>query len=501
MFPDLAKLRELTEKAKGFSDLEDLVAFFSADAVKDAQWPDEAAPLSFASDAYVTRFRQRLIDAGSFTPDEVEAIMRHARAYAGGMARAAQRQEGDGEPDDIAASENFWQLPALGRVAFSQGDVGKLTPWMQITPKAGSQFTHPRYGKVSFTREMASEMVRNFQGRVYQEHIPIDAEHDLKTSGALGYFRELRVAADGSVEARIELTDRGAKLREQDAFRYFSPEFFRAWRDPATEKVYNHLLIGGAFTTRPFFKDQHLAPLAASEGSYSTWSMSGKGPHMASRYQKDAEGNFILDADGNPQLTAEAIAEDAKAAEAAALTASEQALAAFREQHKLGEDGKPLPTPPADTKAQGFAEQYPEEAARMAEQAKELARLRHGEQVRRFTDVTRGVGGEGDGSRPWLGETAKHVEHMISLAERFGEDSEQFNWYVEMNREHAEQAHKAGIFSEHGSTSTGNGSKSADDRATAAAKELQKTNSNLSFSEALDQALRNDPSLYEDSIS
>jgi hypothetical protein len=82
---------------------------------------------------------------------------------------------------------------------------------------------------------------------------------------------------------------------------------------------------------------------------------------------------FITDADGNPQLTPEGIAEieaeEAAAAEAIKVEASEAAVAKFREEHNLDENGKPKP----DTKASAFAEQFPEQAAQMAETQRKAA--------------------------------------------------------------------------------------------------------------------------------
>lgn len=502
MFPDLAKLQSFGEAVE-LDELKQLIEFFAA-APQDAVWPAEDAPLGFAGVTYLERFRKQLVDSGRFEDDEIALIMRHARGYAGGMASADARRARN-EPDDVAANEQFMQLPALGRfnIDLQPVQAGELTPWMQITPRAGSSFSHPKYGTVAFNRAMADEMVRNFRSGIYQDHIPVDAEHDTKLSGALGYFRELRVRTDGAVEARLELTNRGEALRAADAFRYFSPEFFRSWTDPATERTYNNVLIGGAFTTRPFFKDQHLAPLAASE-SYTTWQMGGT---PVDRWQKDDKGALILDKDGNPQLTEEARKADeaaaTKASEEAARAAGEAAVTAFRDEHKLDEQGKPVEAKGEsedDDKTKSFSEQYPDEAKRFQEIEAENARLRTAEQSRRFTDIVRGTGGSEDGARPFTGETERHVTHMVALAEKFGEDSDEFGHYVAREREHAEQLAKAGLFNERGSSGKGK-AQSAEERAEAAVAELMKEDPDLSYGDAMDQVLSRNPELYGESLA
>ena len=501
MFPDLSVLKSFGERVS-LVELSQLIEFF--ESVEDAVWPEDDEPLGFASVTYLDRFRRRLADSGKFDDTELGLIMRHARGYAGGMASAeAKKRRKDDDEDSLAASEGYFQhdgVVDLQPVIASEANM----PWVQITPRAGATFKHPRYGNVAFTQETAREMVKNFDAKVYQEHIPVDAEHATKLSGALGYYRSLRVRTDGAVEARIELSDRGKQLRSEGGFRYFSPEFFQAWTDPASGTVHKNVLVGGAFTTRPYFKDKHLAPLAASE--VQIWTVKKESVRMGEQWKKDDEGVLVLDADGNPQMTDEATAEAKTEAEKTSTEASEAAVTKFRDDHKIDEDGKPIDPDKKDDDddAKKFAEQYPEQAAQMAEQATQMtklaetnASLKLDAETQKFTDVVLGRSGEADGARPWAGETEKHVVHLLSLSEKFGDESDEIKHYVNMNREHAEQIAASSLFSETGSNAPVEAS-DAEGRVEAKVVEHMKANPDMTHAEATDAVLEANPEMYNE---
>lgn len=136
--------------------------------------------------------------------------------------------------------------------------------WIPYLPLPG-RYHHPQYGEVLITRQRNQHFVDNINGRVYGQDIPIDAEHESKLSGAMAYIKEAKVNSDGSVDARVEWTDRGRLLVESERFKYFSPEWYDEWTDPATGETHQDIAIGGAITTRPFYKEDALRPLIASE--------------------------------------------------------------------------------------------------------------------------------------------------------------------------------------------------------------------------------------------
>lgn len=150
---------------------------------------------------------------------------------------------------------------ALGR-SFIEFTAAEPPESINIFPKPGT-YKHPVWGDVEVTEEGNQEFVDNFANQVYQEHIAIDAEHEPKLSGAVGYMKELSLNEDGSVEATIDWTERGKQLIEQDGYKYISPEWFEHWQDPATEDKFDNVIVGGALTNSPFFKD--LRSLVASD--------------------------------------------------------------------------------------------------------------------------------------------------------------------------------------------------------------------------------------------
>jgi hypothetical protein len=68
--------------------------------------------------------------------------------------------------------------------------------------------------------------------------------------------------------AKLELTQKGADLLNEGAYRYFSPEIVFYKTDEETGKPITNMLVGGAFTNRPFFKS--MQPLMASEDGQAT---------------------------------------------------------------------------------------------------------------------------------------------------------------------------------------------------------------------------------------
>lgn len=203
---------------------------------------------------------------------EEQAEFNHlAAGHAGGSARAdrlrAEREAADAEGAK-ATSEgehtNGWPLVAGPFDLSEDGRTGRV----QIFPRCGT-YTHPRYGELVVTPEFLAEVKRNFEAKVYQQELPltIDLEHQTSLSGAAGWISDIEVKGQDGADAIIEFNDRGQALVSADAYRYFSPEYYDSWQDPATGKVYKNVLVGGALTNRPFFKG--MAPVVvASEGLY-----------------------------------------------------------------------------------------------------------------------------------------------------------------------------------------------------------------------------------------
>lgn len=148
---------------------------------------------------------------------------------------------------------------------FVEASFADVPEWIPLLPTPGV-YPHPTYGPVDLSADTVGEYVRNFGAGVYGQRIPVDLEHDLPLSGAMGYITEVRTNADGSADARVDWNERGRQVLTEDRFRYVSPTLRREWADPVSMKTHRNVIVGAALTTRPYFKEQSLRPLiAASE--------------------------------------------------------------------------------------------------------------------------------------------------------------------------------------------------------------------------------------------
>jgi len=180
----------------------------------------------------------------------------------------------------IAASDHG--TPRL----FSEIAFADVPEWWPCLPKPGV-YEHPTYGEVDMSESVRDQIIENFNAHVYQTHIPVDTDHDIGSSGTGGYLRELRVNADGSTDVRVEATDVGKRLIESDRVKYVSPTILSSWTDYSTDPInptkHEHVLIGLALTSRPFFKEAALRPLIAA------CETATKGTGMAETNQKPGE--------------------------------------------------------------------------------------------------------------------------------------------------------------------------------------------------------------------
>lgn len=126
------------------------------------------------------------------------------------------------------------------------------------------KWQHPMYGEMEITSADVAEFVRNFKDKVRRD-LPITAGHDNGMNGgelpAVGWFRELIDRGVNGLYAVIEWTEEGKRLLGARAFKYFSPEFYEEYDDPQTHEVRHHVLVGGALTNKPYFKE--LDPVVA----------------------------------------------------------------------------------------------------------------------------------------------------------------------------------------------------------------------------------------------
>lgn len=348
------------------------------------------------------------------------------------------------EPEDafeLMASE-LADLAAAGHThrLFNTIACAEAPEWIPFLPKPGT-YAHPRYGDITITRERNARFVKNYKDGVYQDRLPIDAEHETKLSGAVGWVADMRQNDDGSADAKAEWTDRGRAFFQADRFRYFSPEWYDVWEDPATRIQHRDVAIGGALTTRPFFKAPALRPLFASEGSL--------------RIDDSVQGD-TMDAQQFAELETKFKALEA---ENAALKSASETTAASNKQ--------------------------------LAEQ---MAAMQADARTQRYTALIRGLG---DSAHPhrWFGEVANHVEVLNTFAQTFGEDSPQFKAYVTQQQAVAAQIATSEAFRELGSDASGR-PESAWAQIERKASELRAAEPALSIEQATAKVMEREPALY-----
>lgn len=120
------------------------------------------------------------------------------------------------------------------------------------------KWSHPVYGEMEITSAHVAEFVKNFKDKVRRD-IPITAGHDNGMNGgelpAVGWFKELIDRGVNGLYAVVEWTEEGQRLLKARAFKYFSPEFYEEYSDPETGEKRSHVLVGGALTNKPYFKE------------------------------------------------------------------------------------------------------------------------------------------------------------------------------------------------------------------------------------------------------
>lgn len=139
---------------------------------------------------------------------------------------------------------------------FKKGDT------VQIQIMRTGKWDHPLYGEFAVTTETLNNVISNFNNKKRGVKLVVDENHE-DDHKALGIFQSLYQQGQDALFAIIELTKRGADLLTEGAYMYFSPEIIFEGEDEETGEPIKDLLVGGAFTNRPFFKN--MQPLMANE--------------------------------------------------------------------------------------------------------------------------------------------------------------------------------------------------------------------------------------------
>lgn len=397
-------------------------------------------------------------------------------------AEATEDDEVASEPRDLAALAGRTATDAQSFLLFMEvpnhdamkaaATAGTLPEWIPLLPTPGN-FAHPVYGEIVISREGNGLFVDNVNTQVYQDQLPVDAEHQLSFSGAYAWMDRARQNADGSVDGHIaKWLDTGKKFVEDGAFRYTSAEWRTEWQHPATKVVHENVLIGAALTTRPFFKN------------------TGGGPGL--RALIASEKGLRVQTDTAPDEVAvffEAFTRSDKSADDGAGGNDQEDHVRRQRFHDAdkgtGAGGATPPAPPAPTPTPSVTmaeflefKNSTDAALKAATEANttlqaalqasvdqnklltaNVAAQNDAAQTRRFTDMVTGARGTPTEGMTWIGDPAAHVATLkVLAASEGGEESPGFKAFVESMRSAAEVLRVSGIFSEAGvANATGRG--------------------------------------------
>lgn len=361
--------------------------------------------------------------------------------------------------------------------------------WSPFLPVPGL-YEHPIYGTLDYSAETYDRIVDQFKRGIYQDKLPVNAEHDIFTSGAVGWITDMRIAKSGAIEAKVEWNDRGKALIEGDRYLYVSAELMPTWIDPVDPSlVYQDVAVGLALTTHPYFKERVLPPLAASEAVITR--------HAGTPGEEVLMGETKPDEQQQPPA-ADKPADESPTTPTDVQQATDQIIAQLSE--KLGDKAKisdPAVLAFVEKTARELAETRAE-SKRNKEQATQLAEqnaiLQAQNRVKFFTDEVMGRG-DGNGTA-WVGDITEHVRMLCSLAEKHGPDSWELKQYVTSNRAHAEQIKASSLFSEIGTGRGADQSQMAYDKLAALAAERAKASGGKeTFEKAFDAVLMSEHDL------
>jgi len=117
------------------------------------------------------------------------------------------------------------------------------------------KWNHPAYGPIVITAKDITQFKANFDAGI-RKAIPITEGHEFcDEKPAIGWFKELIDKGEAGLFAVVEWTKQGKTLLKDRAYKFFSPEFYSVYDDPESREITENVLVGGALTNKPYFKE------------------------------------------------------------------------------------------------------------------------------------------------------------------------------------------------------------------------------------------------------
>lgn len=317
--------------------------------------------------------------------------------------------------------------------------------WVHWYPAPG-RFNHPEYGEIVITADRNQRIVDNYHNSGYQKQLPIDVDHDLAFSGAVGWITDMRIIGEGQfkggVEAKVDWTDNGKALIGEDRFRYFSPSLLPLWPHTVSGELIPDVAIGGAICTHPYFKDSWLRPLVASEGGELTavTPTPSRSPAGTRTVRTLSLRRVASPEESTERMTTTTAAPTEQATTTVppvAQTMTEADITAFRE-----------------FQAAGGATAFKAQGDKITELATKLTESDNATKRANFTAMVEGRTKD-DAGHPWVGELADHIDMLMHLSDTSGDDTTRLDKYVANQRAVAAQQKISNTFKIYGEGPTG----------------------------------------------
>lgn len=476
---------------------------------------DQGIPVS-TNHGYTPHITLSYLDPGDANPvnslDPLDLTFKGVTIVAGTRKIEAPFWYGSVEADvSISMGDAVEEIPLaapLGSIAARPLLFSVSQEWISYLPKPGN-YAYREGRTLDFSNEAYERILKNFNNNVYKQDLPINVEHDSIAAGAIGWIKPgcMRLADDGSIEVKPEWTPTGKELIEGDRFRYTSAELALRWQDPVTREWHQDVPVGLAVCTRPHFKTDVLQPLSASEAlAFAEVEASMSDPkdpaaepevvvppveEETSVPPKEGEGESVPNPDesGDPGEGNE-VAEEKVETSAVAKPADLGAVSLNDLTQVV------LTAAQRNTERQMFSDltARAELAERRASTAEtELKRLATERRTDKFTAEV--IGRSAENGTAWFGPPQENVNHLVSLAETYGDESPEVRWAITQKRNEARAIKATGLFDPISIGATDSGA-SATAQASLLVDQLRLSQPNLSAEQAMNQVYKDNPDLY-----